>query len=75
MTKLGLDIYNAASGVVISFSFPTKEQYTEATTFLDKLVGGPAGRPEPGQKAFYYLENDMQRDAFYEFLQKLKPNR
>lgn len=72
MSSRKIDIYHASSGVVATFAFPEEKQYVRAVAFLDGLVGGPAGKPEPGVAAFYYLETKEQSRVFYEFLRQLK---
>ncbi len=77
MSKYKMDIYNASSGVVMTLSWANEAEFLEGKAFLKTLVGGRVGQSElaPGELEFYYLENDQQLDALYEFRRALKSRR
>jgi hypothetical protein len=72
MSKFKTEFYNASSGVVFTVAWDSEEEYLLGKAFLQKLVGGPAGRADLDQPDFYYFENDQQRDALYAFRKTLK---
>ncbi len=77
MPKYEMEIYNASSGVVLTLSWDSEVEYLQGKAFLKELVGGRVGQAElrPGELEFYYLENDQQRDALYEFMRTLKKHK
>jgi hypothetical protein len=72
-----MEFYAPPHGVVVTFDCRTELNYLRVKVFLQALVGGPCspGDTERIDPIFYYIENEQQKDALYDFLRTLRRQR
>ncbi len=77
MSTLKMDIYTASTGVQMTFSLASEDEYQLAKSFLTKMNAncGQSREPHNGKPEFFYLQNDRQLDTFCKFLQALREKR
>jgi hypothetical protein len=71
MSKFKMDIYMTPTGVVATYDWKIEQDFQRAKAFLLGLLG-PGGRSgtRPGEREFYVVETEQQRQAFYDFIRK-----
>jgi hypothetical protein len=69
-----MEFYTPPHGVVVTFDCRTELNYLRVKVFLQHLVGGPCspGDTERTDPIFYYIKTEQQKEALYDFLQKLR---
>lgn len=74
MPNFKIDIYNRATGVQMTIRWANEDEYQLGKKFLTDLgasCGNSSDRRE-GKPAFFYLENQQQLEALYEFRRSLR---
>lgn len=77
MPNFRMEIYNVASGVQYEYQWRDAQEFEIARAFLDDLLGPDArsSQPDPDEPLFYYMKNETQRDAWFQFSGELRRQR
>jgi hypothetical protein len=74
-----MDIYTAATGVQITIKWANEDEYQRGRKLLTDM-GADCGQPgemraRDQKPEFFYLENEQQLEALFEFMRSLREKR
>jgi hypothetical protein len=74
MQKYKMDIYTVTTGVQMTLSWDTGEEYQLGKKFLTDMGAAcsQSGKANTGKPEFFYLQNEQQLESLFAFRQKLK---
>ena len=74
MTKLKMEIYTVSTGVEMTLSWDNEADYRLGRQFLTDMdtACGQSREASADKPEFFYLQNEQQLDALFEFRKRLK---